>query len=133
MPLRALGRTCVALFVLSTAFPVAAGVLALSRPPRWMGIADVAVAALLFVAAAAVWTRGRSAVTDRHRLVALRASQGVIAVIPPLLAIYFVAGPRIDWTVLVIGLAWRGWLLLYTLPFLAAVLVGSGASQNANV
>ena len=129
MSLHALGRACVALFVLSTAFPVAAGVRNLSSPLRWMGIADVVVATLLFCAAAAVAMLGRSAVTDRHRLVALRGSQRIAAVIPLLLAAYFVVGPRIDWTVLVIGLAWRGWLLLYTLPFLIAALEGGARSS----
>jgi hypothetical protein len=33
-----------------------------------------------------------------------------------------VLGSRVNWTVLVIGLAWRAWLLLYTLPFLAVAL-----------
>jgi hypothetical protein len=122
MSLRALGRFCVALFALSTVFPLAAGVLNLSRASRWMGIADVVVATLLFCSTAAVWMRGRSAVSDGHRLVAFRDTQRVIAVIPALLAAYFLAGSRIDWAVLVIGLAWRGWLLLYTLPFLAAPL-----------
>ena len=130
MSLRALGRICVALFALSTAFPVAAGVLNLSRPSRWMGIADVVVATLLFCSTAAVWMRGRSVVSDGHRLVAFRATLIVIAVIPALLAAYFVAGPRIDWAVLVIGLAWRAWLLLYSLPFLAAALA-AGDSPSA--
>jgi hypothetical protein len=122
MSLRALARACVALFALSTAFPVAAGVLNVNRPPRWLGIADVAVAAVLFGAAATVATRVRSAVADHHRLTAFRASQGVIAIIPALLAAYFVLGPRINWEVLVVGLAWRGWLLFYSLPSLAAAL-----------
>ena len=125
MSLRALGRFCVALFALSTVFPLAAGVLNLSRASRWMGIADVLVAALLFCSTAAVWMRGRSAVADRHRLVAFRTTQSVIAVIPALLAAYFLVGPHIDWSVLVIGLAWRAWLLLYTLPFLAASLAAA--------
>lgn len=125
MSLRALGRICVALFALSTAFPIVAGVLNLSRPSRWMGIADVVVATLLFCSTAAAWVRGRNVVSDRHRLVAFRATQMVIAVIPALLAAYFLLGPRIDWSVLVIGLAWRAWLLLYTFPFLAASLAAA--------
>jgi hypothetical protein len=124
--LRSLGRACVVLFALSTAFPVVAGVLYTGRPPRWLGIADVAVAALLFIAAAALASRGRGAVTDAHRLAALRAAHRVAAIIPALLAAYFVSGPRVDWAVLVVGLAWRGWLLLYTLPVLAASLVAVG-------
>jgi hypothetical protein len=124
MSLRALARTSVGLFALSTAFPVVAGVLNMPQPPRWLGTADVVVAAVLFVVAATVATRTRRVVTDSHRLVAFRNSQSIIGAIPLLLAAYFIAGPRVNWTVLVVGLAWRGWLLLYTLPFLAAALVG---------
>jgi hypothetical protein len=61
-------------------------------------------------------------VADRHRLSAFHVSQGVLSVIPVLLVAYFVLGNRLNCPVLVIGLAWRAWLLLYTLPFLAAVL-----------
>lgn len=122
MSLRTLARVCVGLFAFSTAFPVTAGVLNRGRPSLWLGLADVAVAAMLFFAAAVLATRVRSSVTDRHRLDALRATQWVIGVIPLLLVAFFLAGPRVDWTVLVIGVAWRSWLLIYSLPFLAAGL-----------
>ncbi len=122
MSLRTLGRVCLALFALSAVFPVAAGVLNAQRPPRWLGIADVCVAALLVGVAAVLATRGRQAVADRHRLVAYRTSEAVAGLIPALLVAYFVVGSRVNWTVLVIGLAWRAWLILYTLPALAAAL-----------
>ena len=64
--------------------------------------------------------RARNAVSDRHRLAAFRLGQLVLGVIPVLLVAYFVIGIRLNWTVLIIGLAWRAWLLLYTLPFLLA-------------
>lgn len=131
MSRRALGCTCVALFVVSTAFPLIAGILNQSRPPLWLGVADVVVAAILFCAVAVLVGRGRGAITDRHRLAALRATQGVIGVIPALLVAYFVAGDRVNWTVLVIGLAWRGWLLLYSLPSLAeALLPGVSSTEH---
>jgi hypothetical protein len=122
MTLRRLARICVVLFALSTAFPVASGVLNSSDPPRWLGIADVSVAGILCGAAITLATRGRGTVADRHRLIAFRATQVIVGVVPVLIAAYFVAGTRVNWTVLVLGLAWRGWLLLYTLPFLAAGL-----------
>ena len=78
--------------------------------------------------AMAVASATRRAVTDRDRLVALRVTHGVMSVVPLLLVVFFVAGSRIDWRVLVIGLAWRGWLLVYTLPFLAAALAEPVAS-----
>jgi hypothetical protein len=40
----------------------------------------------------------------------------------PVAAGLLLLGSRLDWTVLVVGLAWRAWLLRYTLPFLAAAL-----------
>ena len=122
MPLRTLARICVGLFALSAAFPVVAGALNRPYPILWLGIADVVVAAALFLAAAILASRARDAVTDRHRLAAFRPTQWVAALIPILLVAFFFAGPRLDWTVLVIGLAWRAWLLLYTLPFLAVGL-----------
>lgn len=129
MSLRTLARICVALFAISSAFPVTAAVLNRDRPPLWLGIADLAIAAILFCAAAALATRARSAVTDRHRLDSLRAAQWVIAVIPVLLVAFFAFGSRVNWTVLLIGIGWRSWLLLYTLPFLAAGLAG-GSNES---
>jgi hypothetical protein len=117
-----LGRACVALFVVSTLFPIAAS-LRVGRPPlRWLGIADVVIAACLVVVAMLVAARTRSSVLDRHRLTAYRIGQAVIGVSPILLATFLVVGQRLDWTVLVVGLAWRGWLLLYSLPFIVSAL-----------
>jgi len=117
-----LGRTCVALFALSSAFPIAAALLGDSRRPPLLGTADFCVAMILLVSAVAVAARARTLVTDKHRIAAFHTSQVVFAAVPLLLAVFFVVGGRVDWTVLVIGLAWRGWLLLYTLPFLIALL-----------
>ena len=66
--------------------------------------------------------RVRNAVADRHRLGAFRLGQLVVGVIPVLLFVYLLIGGRLNWTVLIIGLAWRAWLLLYTLPFLLVAL-----------
>jgi hypothetical protein len=129
MSLRALARGCVALFAPSTAFPVLAAALRMDRPPRWLGVAAGAVAAILSGAAATLATRARGAVADRHRLAAFRTSQHVVGVVPALLATYFVLGDRVDWTVLVVGLAWRGWLLHLSLPSLAAALLGGRPAE----
>jgi hypothetical protein len=128
MSLRLLARVCVVLFAVSTAFPIVAGILHLAQPPRWLGVGDVVVAAALFIAVATLTARAKNVVTDRHRIAASRLSQVVLGAIPVLIAAYFVVGPRIDWTVLTLGLAWRGWLLLYTLPFLVAA---SAADSHA--
>ena len=120
-----LAQACIALFALSTAFPIAAALIDEDRRPPWLG-ADVVIAAITFLSAAIVATRGRALVTDRHRVAAYHTSQVVFATVPLLLAVFFVVGERVDWDVLVVGLAWRGWLLLYTLPFLVALLEVDG-------
>jgi hypothetical protein len=120
--LRALGRGCGALFAVSTMFPVAAGLLGPGDKPRWLGITDVAVAAVTFAAAALVTSRGRALVADQHRARAYRVTLGILTSIPVLLVVFLTVGERVDWTVFVIGLAWRGWLFIYTLPFLLVAL-----------
>lgn len=117
-----LARACVALFVVSSAFPITAALLDDERRPPWLESSDVAVAAILFASAIMVAARARTLVADRHRIAAFHTSQLVFAAVPLLLAVFFIVGERVDWAVLVIGLAWRGWLLLYTLPFLIALL-----------
>ena len=119
------------LFVLSTLFPVVAGVWNVPQPPRWLGVADVAVAALLLLSAFALVSRAKAAVRDPHRVAALRISQLALNAIPLLLGLFFVVGDRIGWTVLVIGLAWRAWLLLYVLPYLVAAWRDEPASLQA--
>ena len=120
MSFRALGQASVALFALSAIFPIVGGLFIAKSPPRWIGIADVVLAAALFGLTAVVVARGRRSVADHHRLAALRVSQAVLGAAPVLIAVYFIVGSRFNWTVLVIGLAWRIWLLIYSLPFLVA-------------
>jgi hypothetical protein len=89
--------------------------------PRWLGVADVTVAVLLATSAIYVAARCRHDVSDADRLAALRGTQVLLGLIPALLILFFLVGNGIDWIVLVMGLAWRGWLLAYTLPYLMAV------------
>ena len=121
---RSLGGACIALFTLSSAFPIIGSVIRTDQAPRWLGVADVAVAAALVCVAIVLASQTRRALTDRNRLTAFYATQAVIFAIPALLALFFLAGGRINWDVLVVGVAWRGWLLLYTLPHIAAALAG---------
>jgi len=122
MTLPALGRASLVLFAVSTIFPIVGGLFVATPPPRWIGIADIILAAGLFGVTATVVGRGRRSVADPDRLLALRTSQAVLSAVPVLLAVYFVAGSHVNWTVLIIGLAWRVWLLIYSLPFLVAAL-----------
>ena len=43
-----------------------------------------------------------------------------IAAIPVILVVLYFAGITINWTVLLIGLAWRFWLLVMALPYIIA-------------
>jgi hypothetical protein len=113
-----LSRAVALLFVGSTMFPIVAGLLHMPQPPRWLGVADVIVAAVLAVAVIVASARYSSAVTDEEPVAAHRVSARVLAVVPVLLAVFLMTGNRLDWTVLVVGLAWRGWLLLSVLPVL---------------
>ena len=119
---RILAGLCIVLFGASTAFPIAAGVLNTDTCPTWLGVADVVVGGLLFAASAGIASRRREKVTTDDRVRAFHVSQMIFGIIPVLLIVFFVAGDRIEWRVLVIGLAWRGWLLLYTLPYLISAV-----------
>jgi hypothetical protein len=122
MPLHGLARLAVCLFAISILFPIGGSLFIAAPPPRWLGVTDVAVAALFFGATALVTARAQRRVADNHRVAALRITQTVLGIVPVLLAVYFIAGSRLNWTVLVLGIAWRLWLLLYSLPFLIAAL-----------
>jgi len=122
MSLLTLSRASLALFALSSLFPIVGSLFVASSPPGWLGIVDVALAVMLFTITTVVVSRMRRGVGDRHRLVALRITQIALGAVPVLIAAYFVVGNRINWAVLVIGLAWRIWLFLYSLPFLVAAL-----------
>ena len=101
--LYALARISVALFAVSVSFPILGGLFVASSPPRWLGMADVVIAAALFGSTAVVVARQRHRVVDHDRLAALRIRGIVVGVVPVLIAAYFVVGSRVDWTVLVIG------------------------------
>ncbi len=104
-------------FVISSIFPVAAG---LSRNPgsfpRWWGILDVVIAFILVALAIVVATLFERGVTQEIKLVAYRTYRVLINAIIVLLVAFFLEADRIRWTILLVGLAWRGWLLFYSLP-----------------
>jgi hypothetical protein len=119
-----LARITACLFVISSLFPVVAGFLP-ADPPRWLGVADVALAALLAISALMLVSkagRGGTDLASGYRLVRL-----VSYLIPCLLALFFAAGARVKWEVLVIGLCWRAFLLVMVAPYLARRSTGSAA------
>lgn len=122
MTLRIFARLTIALFIFSAGIPIVAGVLRLSQPPRWLQVTDLTLAALLVCAAAWITVAARTTIGDSERLAALTMTQWIAGLIPLLLAAFFLVGTHWDWTVLVIGIAWRCWLLIYSLPSLIGAL-----------
>jgi hypothetical protein len=122
MSLPVLARLSLALCAVSLVFPIAGGLFVASAPPRWLGVLDVVIAASYFASAALIVARAQRRVADPDRIISLRMSQVIVSVIPVLLVAYFVVGERVSWTVLIIGLAWRAWLLHYSMPSLVAAL-----------
>ena len=101
------------LLVASTALaPIAPGQF------TWTGVTDVVLAFIVVILAAALQQHAKSSVG----LAALRLSYGVATTLPVVLLLamwVFAAGLR--WDVLLVGLAWRLWVLLYTLPSAVAL------------
>ena len=94
------------------AAPIAPGTI------TWQGVTDVVIAFTLVLLGALVTIRANKMVGRT----ALRRAYGVVTLLVPLMlvAMWLNAGGLL-WDVLLVGLAWRMWLLLYTLPAAIAV------------
>ena len=121
----ALGRAYVVLFIVSTAFPVAASLMPEDAVSHVMGVLDVTVAFVLVATGITIVSRTPPATpeTDR-RAVGWYKHAGTVPI--ALLITFFLAGSHVRWDILLIGLAWRAWLLLYTLPAALALLRSEG-------
>jgi hypothetical protein len=121
MSAAALARAYAALFILSTAFPIAASLMPADAVARGMGVTDVGVALVLLATGIFIASRQppASPETDR-RAVGWYKHAGAVPLV--LLVVFFVAGSLVRWDILLIGLAWRSWLLMYTLPATLALL-----------
>jgi hypothetical protein len=121
----ALARAYVVLFIVSTAFPVAASLMPEDAVSRVMGVLDVTVAFVLVATGITIISRTppASPETDR-RAVGWYRHAGTVPIV--LLITFFLAGSHVRWDILLIGLAWRAWLLLYTLPAALALLRSEG-------
>jgi hypothetical protein len=119
------------LFAVSTTFPIVASVVRVARVPTWIGVVDVVVAALLLAAALTLAARGRPSDDMRTATTSLGLYRMTSHLTLALLALFFAVGARIDWTVLLVGLAWRFWLLWYVLPSLVSQFQDSGTPRSA--
>jgi hypothetical protein len=104
------------LFRISLAFPIIASITSVESLPAWVGYLDVAVAFTLVMLMIAIRAMAKNKIADQ----AVRASYRIyrlIANVPiVLLGVFFLFGDRIAWQILLPGLAWRAWLLIYILP-----------------
>jgi hypothetical protein len=104
------------LFVVSGLFPTAASLLEADRVPMWLGVCDVVVAAALVVLGMVIVSRKPSEFAAPVVATSFRAYRGLASSFLILLVLFFVAGDNIRWSILLPGLAWRGWLLTIALP-----------------
>ena len=114
------GWAFVVLFTVSTAFPIIASLLPATSISTTLGALDVLVAAVVAVLGLAIESAARDRVGDDDRRIAWQVVR-VLATIPLLLLIvFFVRADIVRWDVLLVGLAWRTWLLLWVLPSVVA-------------
>ena len=88
--------------------------------PSWGGIVDGIIAFTLVGTSFFVWRRAGEAATLRD----LRIGHGLAATVPALMlvAIWWYRD-SLDLNVLLPGLAWRTWLVLYTVPSALALVL----------
>jgi hypothetical protein len=106
----------IVLFAVSTLFPIGASLIPAGTLPRWIGWLDGVSAFVLVLVWAALDVRMRRHVTAEDEVAAARVQRQASLILLILLVMFFLAGDRIDWHVLLPGLAWRGWLFVYALP-----------------
>lgn len=114
---RSLAIATAAMFCVSTVFPVVAALSPdTAALPRTIGVLDGIVAFALVIMAMILHARTQGRVTREDHEAAYRIYRLVMHGILGLLVVFFLAGDRIAWNIGLVGLAWRTWLLLYTLP-----------------
>lgn len=104
------------LFILSTAFPVVASLIPAETLPTWVGVLDVALAFAVVVIMFWIDAKGRNHAHDQAKELAYQVYRALGHLFLLLLVIFFLAGDRVNWQVLLPGLAWRFWVLFYVLP-----------------
>jgi hypothetical protein len=120
-------------FVLSSAFPVVAGLSQDTTAfPAWWGPLDVGVAVVLAILALVVHALAGGHVTRHAEDASYHAYRQLTHAILALILAFFFLGDRIVWINCLPGFAWRAWLLLYSLPawFTALGPTGSGKKSS---
>lgn len=94
--------------------------------PRWVGFADAGSAFVLVCMGVWVGRSARHKITDEAKLASYHFYRAAANLPLFLLIIFFTLGERIRWFVLLPGLAWRVWLLVYVLPAALTLWRGVG-------
>jgi hypothetical protein len=116
------------MFGVSTAFPIVAGVLREDQLASWLGPVDVVLAFATVCVGALIGTRARRAYDSSVLATSCGIYRALANLLLVLLVLFFLAGDRIRWHVLLPGLAWRGWLLAFVLPAAIAAWKADGRS-----
>ena len=103
-------------FAVSTMFPIVAAVVQPDPTPRWAGLADVVVAFITAACGLTIATRAGERFDEWVIRSAFRTYRAGATALLALICLFFVAGDRIAWHILLPGLAWRAWLLAWVLP-----------------
>jgi hypothetical protein len=120
---RSLAIATAVMFCVSTAFPVVAAVYPNAQGlPRAVGVLDGIIAFALVILAMVLHVRTQGKVARDDHEAAYRVYRVLTHGILVLLVLFFLFGDRIAWNIGLVGLAWRSWLLLYTLPVWYAAL-----------
>ena len=116
-----------ALFFVSLIFPIAAGLSHNTASfPKWWGPVDVILAFVLGAFVLAVFALVKGRVSPQGERVTYRAYRVLIHGILALLVVFFLFRDRIVWIYCLTGLAWRTWLLLYSLPAWLTAIMTTG-------
>jgi hypothetical protein len=108
---RALPDRC----ILSLAFPLVAGTVP-GQLPTWVGVLDVAVALALLATAGGITVVAREQIDGPVRETSYRFYRALATAPLILIVAFWLLGDHIKWDVLLIGLGWRTWLLVYCFP-----------------
>jgi hypothetical protein len=105
------------LFAVSSAFPVVAGLAKDTAAfPKWWGVADVAVAAVLAILACLLVGYWDKKTSPRAVELTYRAYRVLTHALLATIVVFFLLGDRVVWINCLPGFAWRTWLLLYAMP-----------------
>lgn len=113
---RSLAWWAAVLFIVSTAFTISASLVSAATRPRWMGVTDVVIAFTWVFVVFGIQTLTPEKPNDEIKKKSYAFYRAFSIVPLALIVIYFLAGDRVDWEVLLIGLGWRSWLAIYAFP-----------------